>query len=194
MSIDLSRFPRFRRRRRRTFLSHHPHLPIQNLLCQPYIAFRTPRPHIVSERWLAIARGLRQPNIPRNGSSAKLLPKMLLKFLRHLLSEVSPLIEHSQYHAIDDEPRVERRPDPFNRVEQFRNALKRKVFRLHRNQNSISSDQRIESKKVKRRRTVQHDELKSLPQRRKRLPQAILTPLLANQFEVRPNQIFVRGD
>src|ERR1700722_11014295 len=149
MYIDLSRLPRFWRRRRSLLrLSHRPYLPIQNLLRQPDITLRSSRPHIISERRLPITGSLRQPNIPRNRSSAKLLPKMFPKLLRYLLSEISPLIKHSQHDSVDDEPRVKRRPNPLDRIEQLRNALQRKVFRLHRNQNPISSNQRIQSKKV----------------------------------------------
>src|SRR5208337_3400968 len=75
---------------------------------------------------------------------------------------------------------------------QLRYTLERKVLRLHRNQNSVCRHQRVQGQQIKGRRTVQHDEVKTIEQTGERIAQTILTPLRPHQLDVGADQILVR--
>src|ERR1700722_20268197 len=109
-----------------------------------------------------MARSLRQTDIPRDRGLAQLVAKILLQLIGDLLRQVRPLIEHRQHNSLNRQRRVKFHSYALDRIQQLRNSLKSKLFRLHRNQNSIRSHERVQSKQIERRRTVQDNKLKTV--------------------------------
>ena len=79
-----------------------------------------------------------------------------------------------------------------NRIQQFADALERKILRLHRNKDRVGCHERVQRKQIESRRTIEQDKLIARVERRKRIAQAKFPPLRFNQLEVCTDQVLVR--
>src|SRR5262249_12593208 len=168
------------------------HMMGNDLLRQPDIRLRSLRSRIVLQSWLAVARRLGQPDVPRHRRRAQLLAEVALQFRRHLLCQVRALVKHRQHYALDLKRRIQPCTYPLYCVQQLTDALEGEVLRLHRNQDRIGRNQCVQREKVQRRRTVEHNKLETLPQERNRVSQTELATVSFDQLDVCADQIFVR--
>src|SRR6266550_4529063 len=127
---------------------------------------------------------LSQSNISRNGRGAKLVSEISFQLSRYLLCQISAIVKHGEDHTLDGQVGIEGPANPLHRIQQLRDSFERKVFRLHRNQHCIRSDQRIQRKQIESWRTIQHDELIAITYGRERILQPEFPALAVHQFNV----------
>ena len=109
-----------------------------------------------------------------------------------MLRQIGSIIKHCQDNAFNLKRWIQRAANPPDRIEKLGDPFKRKIFRLHRDQDRISSDQGIEREQIKRGRAIQNDEVEFLAQGNQRVAKLEFPVLGVNQFEIDPNQVFVR--
>src|SRR5437667_6045821 len=111
---------------------------------------------------------------------------------RYLLRQVRALVKHREHYALNSQIGIEAPANALNRIQQFADALERKILGLHRNKDRIGCNERVQREQIERRRTIEHDKLIACVERRKRITQAKFPPLRFNQLEVCTEQVLVR--
>ena len=72
----------------------------------------------------------------------------------NLARERGALVIHGEQKTFNGERGIQRAANAHQRVHQFGNAFERVIFALDRNKNGVACDQRVERKKVQRRRAI----------------------------------------
>src|SRR5258708_4591640 len=131
----------------------------KNFVSKPQIGLRSLRACIQQHCRYPVARGFRQPHIPRYHRAVNLVAEMLLQLLRDLLRERVSRVVHSAQQAGDLELGIQVRAYALDRTDQIGEALKRVVLALHRDQYMLRRSQRIHREQAERRRTIDQDEV-----------------------------------
>src|SRR4030095_3775117 len=97
---EASNAPRPRPRPRLLFMAHH-------LPCQLQISSGTGGPEVVKHHRLAVARRLRQTDVPRNDRIEDLSGKVSIDLVANLEREARPAVEHREHDALDVEAGVQ---------------------------------------------------------------------------------------
>src|SRR5207253_8200472 len=106
-----------------------------------------------------MARRLRKPDIARYARGTQLFAKKAFQLGRYLLRQVRALVKHREHYALNSQIGIEAAPNALNRIQQFADALERKILGLHRNKDRIGCHKRVHREKIESRRTIEHDKL-----------------------------------
>src|SRR4030095_1931207 len=107
--------------------------------------------------WLAVAGGLREPDVTRNHRVEHLPGKVSIHLVTNLERKARPSVEHRKHDACDLEARVEALTDELQCLEQVRETFERVELALEWDEHAIGSGQRVDGEKAERGRTVDDD-------------------------------------
>src|SRR6266566_937015 len=125
-----------------------------DLLGELRVAFCALAVNVVKNDRLTEAWCFCKPHIARNHAFEYLRPEETAQIRGNLAGKRCPLIIHGKKDSFDFEAWVQGATDAHQRIQQFRNALQRKVFALNRNQHGIGGYEGVQRKKIQGRRTV----------------------------------------
>src|SRR6266850_1213326 len=113
-------------------------LMAQHLPCQLEVSSGAGGPEVVKHHRLAVARRLRQTNVPRNDRIEDLSRKVSLDLFADLEREARPAVEHRQHDAPDLEAGVQPLSNQLHSLEEVSQTLERIELTLERDENPIS--------------------------------------------------------
>src|SRR5580692_8983929 len=113
---------------------------VQNLLCQLNVTFRTRGAGVVGQNRLAKARRLSQAYAPRNDGVEYLLFEKIAQVGGNLPGQIGAVVEHRQKNALDSQRVLKGFADPFNGINEFRNAFQGEEFALYRHKHGIGGN------------------------------------------------------
>src|SRR5262249_33042451 len=107
----------------------------QHLPCQLQVSSGAGGPEGVQHHQLAVARRLRQTNVPRNDRVKYLSGKEAIDFFSDLEREASPAVEHREHDALHVEAGIQPLPDQLHCLEKVSQTLERIELALKRDEN-----------------------------------------------------------
>src|SRR3990170_5868076 len=128
-----------------------------DLLGKVKVALGHPRPDIVQQHRLAVARRLGERHIAVNDGGVDFVAEIFAHFLRHLVGQVVPAVVHGEEHAFDGKVGVQVLLDELDGVHESRQAFEGIVLALHGNEHAVGSGQRVHGQEAERRRAVDED-------------------------------------
>src|SRR5262249_52002939 len=121
------------------------------------IAFGSLTTNVVEHDWLSKAGCLTEPDVSWDHRFEYLLLEVLADLFDDLTGEVGPVIVHGQKNPFDLESRVQGGSNPSQSSHQLGYSLECHVLALHRDQNRLRRDERIESQDSEGRRGIEKD-------------------------------------
>src|SRR5882724_11372665 len=169
-------------------------LMAQHLPCQLEVSSGAGGPEIVKHHRLAVARRLRQTNVPRNDRIEDLPGKVSIDLFADLERETCPAVEHGEYDALDVEAEVQPLSHQLHRLEEVSETLERVELALERDENPIGGNQRVDRQKTERGWTIDDHVVKRRQDRLQRETEPVLALAEADQLDLCANQVDVRGE
>lgn len=134
-----------------------------------------------------------QLDVPRNHRLEDLLLEKRPDFLRHLDSQVGPLVVHRQQDAVDIECRIERAPDSSHGADELRETFERKVFAMERDENGIGSHETVEREQPQGWGAIQKDVVVRRFDAGQKNPEAFFAMAERHQLDFGPCQMAIGG-
>src|SRR4029450_3954772 len=136
-----SRGPRPRAGPRLLFMTQH-------LPCQLQVSSGAGGPEVVQHHRLAVARLLRQTNVPRNDRVEDLSGKVAIDFFADLERKACPAVEHREHDALHVEAGVQPLSNQLHRLEEVSQTLERVELALERDENPVGRHQRVDGQET----------------------------------------------
>src|SRR4030095_16055061 len=120
----------------------------QHLPCQIQVSSRTGGPDVVQHHRLAVARRLRQTNVPRNDRIEDLSGKVAIDLFADLERQAGPSVEHSEHDALDGEARIQPLLNELHRLQEVSQTFEGVELALKRHQPSMGRHERVDGQKT----------------------------------------------
>ena len=117
---------------------------------------------------------------------------MAVDVTRDLVTEPVTRIEHREHDSVNLKSGVQHFANPGNRAEQRAQTLQRIIFALHRYQDRVCRDHRIERQQAERGGTIDDDAAKALGDRREGFAQAGLALVHGRELDLGSGKVYVR--
>src|SRR5688572_13632304 len=165
----------------------------QELLGERNVRLDAARPDVIEDARLAVARRLREADVPWNHGLADLPREVLSHFFGHLMAQVVAGVEHGQEDAVEGEALVQRPPNEVDRLQQVREAFQGVVFALKGNQDAVGSREGIDGEEPEGGRAIEQDHVVLPRDLAERALEARLAGHLADELDFRADELRVRG-
>jgi len=135
-----------------------------------------------------VAWGFAKPNVSGNFRSKQLRAKEGCQVCVNLLCEVGPLIEHSNQNPFNLKVRVSLTADLADRFDQLRNALKREILALDRDQDAMGRNESVNGQDIHRWRAIDQDEIVVAYNGAEQFAETTLPPIDLGEFQGEPHE------